>query len=318
MIKQGDAADSKSAQDILSLWSDEKLGHYLRELSVGNLFSALAENAFMGMLQVPTVKTDGTVVPIGNSAEIFSDATLHNQTPVILGSNRDENTLFMFQSPKYVDTTLGVFNSLIDENDYRKEVYYRSTEWKADAVDGIADLLVDSGNSNVYAYRFDWDEGNSLLGFDLSVALGATHAIEIDFVFGSFELGSMFERVFPNDDNQFNLSRQMMSYWAEFAYNGNPGKGRRNDLPHWTPWKSDGKTVIILDTPSDGGIRMDDVSVSLAALRSELVQDDGFNDNETRCSIYATLDANDAGFNQADWQAMGCGHLDPESFLYYE
>ena len=42
--------------------------------------------------------------------------------------------------------------------------------------------------SPVYAYRFDWDEEPSQYGFDLSIALGAAHALEIPFVFGDFKL----------------------------------------------------------------------------------------------------------------------------------
>ena len=74
-----------------------------------------------------------------------------------------------------------------------------------------------AGNPDVYAYRFDWDEEPTLMGYDLSVALGAAHALEIGFVFGEFD-GIGLGYVYPDDENQRSLMESMMSYWAEFAY----------------------------------------------------------------------------------------------------
>ncbi|XP_018867869.3 cocaine esterase [Gorilla gorilla gorilla] len=54
----------------------------------------------------------------------------------------------------------------------------------------------------------------------------ADHGDEVPFVFGSFFGGNYVK--FTEEDEQ--LSRKMMKYWANFARNGNPnGKG----LPHW-------------------------------------------------------------------------------------
>ena len=50
----------------------------------------------------------------------------------------------------------------------------------------------------------------------------------------------------------------MMSYWAEFAYNGDPDKGREGNLTDWKAWDP-GKgreKYIIFDSTHDGGIRM--------------------------------------------------------------
>ena len=33
-------------------------------------------------------------------------------------------------------------------------------------------------------------------------------------------------QIYPDDDEQHVLTDQMMSYWANFARNGSPGKGR--------------------------------------------------------------------------------------------
>ncbi|MFI5366417.1 MAG: hypothetical protein ACHQ4J_12425, partial [Candidatus Binatia bacterium] len=50
----------------------------------------------------------------------------------------------------------------------------------------------------------------------------------------------------------------MMSYWAEFAYRGAPGRGRDGRQPEWSAWDNSASTTpkfMILDTPADGGAR---------------------------------------------------------------
>ena len=74
----------------------------------------------------------------------------------------------------------------------------------------------------VYAYRFDWDEEPSVMGYDLSVALGAAHGLEIAFVFGEFERGLGLKYLYPKSPARDALSSSMMSYWTEFAYSGDP------------------------------------------------------------------------------------------------
>ena len=66
--------------------------------------------------------------------------------------------------------------------------------------------------------------------------LGAAHGFEIPFVFGHFDLGRAGNVIFTkeNEPGRKALSAQMMSYWAEFAYTGAPGRGRDRQLPEWT------------------------------------------------------------------------------------
>ena len=63
----------------------------------------------------------------------------------------------------------------------------------------------------------------------MSKLIGAAHAMEILFVFGSFD--SYIVKNFLFGDMAYpagkKLSDQIQSYWAEFAYNGSPGKGER-------------------------------------------------------------------------------------------
>ena len=64
----------------------------------------------------------------------------------------------------------------------------------------------------------------------------------------------------------------MMSYWAEFAYSGSPGKGRSNDLPEWTAW-SDQDKYMILDSELDQGLIMSDDEITTSSIVSNLEKD---------------------------------------------
>ena len=232
--------------------------------------------AFFGMVDLPANFMDGHVLPAVPAAEVFSVAENHNQVPVILGTNRDEPTLFMSRDPRYVDNRFGLFYSLKDEAAYKRQVHYSARAWKARGVDEPGAAHGCLRQPQCLRLPLGLDEEPSVLGYDLGVALGAGHALEIPFVFGDFSGGLGLDYIFPNDENQRRLSESMMSYWTEFAYNGAPGRGRDGAEVAWLPWGQDGKTSILLDTPTDGGIRMDDETVTYASIKAELIADASF------------------------------------------
>ena len=109
---------------------------------------------------------------------------------------------------------------------------YGSLDWREGGVDRLAVALTQGGNENVFAYRFDWDEAGVVDGFDLGKALGASHAVEMSFVFGDFTTAWVMEDIYYNSAEKNVLADAMMSYWTQFALIGDPGKGRRGELPH--------------------------------------------------------------------------------------
>ena len=113
--------------------------------------------------------------------------------------------------------------------------------------------------------------------------------------------------------HQWLLSESMMSYWAEFAYSGNPGTGRDGAEAPWLAWGQDGKTQIILDTPTDGGIRMDDEVVTYATLKAELIADADFGDKFAHCATYVRTFRETDLFDSAEYEALGCSDWPPES-----
>ena len=93
---------------------------------------------------------------------------------------------------------------------------------------------------------------------DLPMVLGAAHGMEVNYVFGDFIGNLPFQVTYSreNSEGRRYLSRAMMSYWAQFAYSGSPSKGRNSSLPNWTSWSQSGVNIMLLDEPSDGGVRM--------------------------------------------------------------
>lgn len=311
LLTDGLASDPVDASTLQNDWSPQELTEYLKTKPASAIYATLGTASDFGMFGFPGDFGDDIVLPNATDVELFSDTSNYNDVPVILGTNRDEPTLFMLQDPEYTETFLGVFPSLKDENDYLRVVYYGAQVWKARGVDQIAVAMTSGGHENVYAYRFDWDEEASSIFFDLKVALGAGHALEIPFVFGSFTGDNMLAGFYPNDEAQFELSKSIMSYWAEFAYSGNPSRGRDGAEVEWTAFGENDQTSIILDTAADGGIRMMDEVVTYESVRDELVNDQTFNDNDLRCRTYIRNFRGTPVYRESDVSAMGCDHIDP-------
>lgn len=310
------AESKQEATELQATWSPQELSEYLKSKPASALYATLQSGGGFGMIDFPNGFGDNMVLPMATATETFSNVSNYNNVPVILGTNRDEPTLFMLQDPEYTDTLLGVFPTLKDENDYLRVVYYGAQAWKARGVDGIATAMISGGHNDVYAYRFDWDEEASSIFFDLQVALGAGHAMEIPFVFGSFSGDNMLAGFYPNDDAQFALSKSIMSYWAEFAYSGNPGRGRDGAEVEWTAFGENDQTSIIFDTAADGGIRMMDGLVTYEAVREELVNDQSFNDNDLRCRTYIRNLRSTPAYQESDLDDMGCDHIDPDQVTW--
>jgi para-nitrobenzyl esterase len=98
----------------------------------------------------------------------------------------------------------------------------------------------------VYRYSFDRKipvpPGNAVMGVPATSAdIGARHAGEIEYVFGSLDLS--LPRV-PWEPADRALSDAMTTYWANFARTGDPnGAG----LPVWPRYTADSRRVLHLD-----------------------------------------------------------------------
>jgi para-nitrobenzyl esterase len=315
LIADGRATDREAAAAVQDGMSQTELRAYLYDKTPDDIFALWGGSGF-GMINAPDNFGDGHVLPALATAAIYSNPENHNVVPVILGTNRDEPALFMAQDPAHTTRFLWVFPRLKDEDAYLRTVRYGALAWKARGVDELAEYMTAAGNPQVFAYRFDWDELGSRAGYDLSKALGATHFLEVPFVFGDF-VNFPLAYLFPGEDAERDqLSERMMSYWAQFAYTGDPGQGRDGTLPRWVPWGVDGQRSIVFDSESDGGVRMMDELVTRERVVELLATDPAIPSQRDRCSLYLSTFRWGSQFDRAEYDALGaegCRDFPPES-----
>jgi len=301
LIRDGRAQDRASAKQVLSAMSAAELTAYLRGKSASEILTLYDASGFGGMYQVPTRFRDGTVLPSVEPLVAFERGE-YNRVPTILGTNRDENKLFMLFDSEYVTRIFGIPIRLNNPELFSAGAEYRAKAWKVRGVDAPATRMRKVQGPSVFAYRFDWDEEPKILTLDLSQALGAAHGLEIPFVFGWMTLGPATKLVFSQDRREVNheLSRSMMSYWSQFAYTGDPGRGREGRLPLWSSWSDVGEggdTFLVLDTKDDGGVHMSGGVLTMEGVLKAIANDPRLANARERCEVYAgiarwgTLDA---------------------------
>ena len=277
---------------MLSEMKSTEVASYLRNKPAEALLSVYSSDLAEGLIELPLTFRDGEVIPVEDARERFSNADTWNVVPVIAGTNRDEQKLFMYGDPKWVRQWLGFLPRLRDEEGFNLESRYRSLMWKATGADEPVAAMRLSSDA-VWSYRFDWSEEPSVLGADLSVMLGAAHGFEIPFVFGHFNLGEAGNIIFTEDNlaGREELSRAMMSYWVQFAATGDPGRGRDGSLPLWSAWNSEENATkfIILETTAGGGLRMSPGSVTQASVLAAAERDASLSARDDRCVILGQI-----------------------------
>ena len=282
------ASDRATARATLASMTHAEVAGYLRSQPAEAFLGVYASDAAEGLIELPLLFREGEVLPVEEASERLGNAATWNVVPVIVGTNRDENKLFMYANPKWVSQWLGFIPRLRDEEGFDLESRYRSLMWKASGSDEPATEMR-RNSAAVWSYRFDWDEEPSVLGADLSVMLGAAHGFEIPFVFGHFNLGEAGNIIFNQDNlaGREELSAAMMSYWTQFAVTGDPGRGRDGSLPLWSAWNSaeEAAKFIVLDTTAGGGMRMSSASVTQASVVATAERDTVLSARKDRCAI---------------------------------
>ncbi|WP_373185462.1 carboxylesterase/lipase family protein [Halopseudomonas sp.] len=248
----------------------------LRSLSVQELLAAQPSNL------IPVTNT--TVLPASINATLASGN--FNKVPVMMGSNRDEGSLFtllalsenqaLFQTEASYRTAVGQLLAEDPTLDAGAIADYYSakqpdspvkfinaysaigTDWRFTCPNnrqwGILDDQVDT-----YGYWFTDRAAPAPAGLQAPFPLGASHSFEIQYVLNSFS--NMENR--GATSAQLDLASQMTGYWANFAkYGENPAIGPNAtngaaNAVNWPQLKADG-SIIRLDTPTQSVVPVAD------------------------------------------------------------
>jgi len=248
---------------------------------------------------------DGIVIPEEGIFKSYLNGKFQDKK-IILGTNRDENKLFINGDPRFVKTvlpsfianlhpTLGLWTKPRDEKFYESYSRYQSDAWKLDAVDNASRYISKVNQSDVFAYRFDWDNEPKFLGMDFSKLLGAAHALEIGFVFNSPEIinqqkSGLSDILYDPNNADFDreLSLSMSQYWVNFAYDGNPNSNPYELDINWDPWiNNNNERFIVFDTSNDQGIRMNNAILSSDSILQSLSSENLL--IEQKCMIFDDL-----------------------------
>lgn len=193
---------------------------------------------------------DGYVLP-GDQYTLY-EAGRYNNAPILIGSNADEGALFV------QNTTAAAFESSVRSGygDYADKIlaaYPAGSD--VQALRSARDLSRDSlfgwgtwtwarlqsraGEGKVFVYYFSHrPQYPDALQFK---DWGASHGSDIAFVFGNFT------EAMPASAADKAVSKEISSYWVNFAKTGNPnGKG----LPEWPAFTGTNPQVMNLNDPS--------------------------------------------------------------------
>ena len=102
-----------------------------------------------------------------------------------------------------------------------------------------------AGSSDLYAYRFDWDEQRKSFFADFPALMGAAHGYEIAFLTGEFKYGPITRYVYPKSDSRDSMGLNMRTIWANFAKTGTPNF---QDKINWPRYNSADQPYVKLDS----------------------------------------------------------------------
>ena len=281
----------KNLQDQQTL---EELRNTLYSLSGQEFYQYYAERE--NFEELPLLTNDGIVIPEIGLRESLSKEEHVNIVPTIAGSTRDEVKIWLAFSEYFVSVDYSVSGSLLglpkvtlkNEDAFEAFNYYRSNAWKVRGVNDPLNSLAKAGNSELYAYRVDWDDRRKFLIADFKKLFGAGHALEIPLLTGNTKLVGgppVSNFMYPKSISRFYTSRNMMKFWADFAKFGDPGYSTNNIK--WENYNVDENkfsSYIILDKKKN--LKMSSDDLTLRKLSRMVYTDSRLNETEKCVVIY--------------------------------
>ena len=310
-FEKGWASNLPTARAMTAAWPAADTRRLLRGLPAAELLEYYRDpEDESGAVDMPRVFRDGTVLPKVPMRKAFEAGRFH-RVPIILGTNRDEQKIFMAFDEDYVRWWFGAVPRLRDPERYARDSQYSSDLWKATGADEIA-LAIAEHDAAVWVYRFDWDEAPTVLGIDLGELVGAAHGFEIDFAMPGVQIPGVKSLLYTeeNEPGRMALTRQMTSYWSHFAFEGDPGRGRDGTLQKWERFDERDPgglpSFVVFDTPEGGGVRMAHGITTTASVVERALSDPRF-ESEERCERLDSLERNENPAFQEEWRTQaGC------------
>ena len=280
--------------DESKTYSNKELRDVLYNLSGKEFYQYYANRE--SFEEIPLLTNDGLVLPKIGLRDALSKKEHVNIVPTIAGSTRDEVKIWLAFSEYFVtlddSATSYLFGLpkviLKDEDAYEAFNYYRSNAWRIRGVIEPLNSLAIAGNSQLYSYRFDWDDHRMHILANFKKLFGAGHALEIPLLTGSAKLVGgppVSNFMYPKGISHFYTSRNMMKFWSNFATYGEPGYSTNNigwDLYNYGENKS--SSYIILDKKKN--LRMSSDNISFEKLAKEIHTDTRLNELEKCVVLY--------------------------------
>ena len=306
-------------------YSNDEIRDILLGLSTQEFFQHYANRETYE--EIPLLTSDNIVIPeAGLRASLFNKDIV-NKVPTIAGSNRDEVKLWLATAEYFVELDFSAVGSLLnipnvklkDEDAFEAFNYYRSSAWKIRGVDIPLKGLYESGNSNLYAYRYDWDDHRRYVVADFKKLIGAAHATEIPLLAGNAKLVGGYplsDLIYPAGRSKLFTSRNMMRFWTNFAKNGEPGKS--SNSIYWNSVVKNnefGSSYLVIDSKNNLKIK-DDIQ-TFESLSKELYKDSRVNELE-KCVILLqmfTFVGDDLYDENIKYYPGSCKRSEAENFL---
>ena len=286
---------SNKEYDDIKFNDHDKLRDVLLNIPIDEFFIHYAERA--SYEEIPLLTADGVVIPGVGLDKALSMKEHLNIVPTIAGSNRDEVKLWLATAEYFVELDYSFLGSILkipkvklkDKDSFEAFNYYRSSAWKIRGVDSPLNSLMNAGNNQLYAYRYDWDDHRKFFIADFKTLIGAAHATEIPLLTGSYKLVGGYplsDLIYPPSVSKRYLSKNMMTFWTNFAKNGSPGSSTNKVV--WDSYISNNEqsNFMILDNKKNLSMKSDEISFK--SLTDELIRDKRVN-NVERCVIFLQM-----------------------------
>jgi len=298
-----------------------ELKEKLYSLSSKDFFSEYSDSS---NLEMPLLTNDDIVIPEIGLENALKNKRHTNNIPLIAGSNRDEVKLWLAAAEYFVDLDYSLFGSITgiprvklkNEDGFEAFNFYRSEAWKIRGVIEPLSALNDSGNSNTFAYRYDWDDHRKFFIANFKKLIGASHGTEIPLLTGNNDLvGDYGFLIYPSGPSKRFLSKNMMLLWSNFAKNGSPGASS-NGI-EWLPYiqSKDSRNFLILDNRSN--MKLVDSFVTYKQLVEMLSNDTRVNKLEKCVILYqmGTYVGNDIFDEIKQFSSFECERKEAREFL---